>query len=574
MKNFFSTVLAVITAFIALFLLGIGLLISAAALSGDEGPKVEENTLLHVKLNGPIEERSTEDPFSGIDLLGMQPTSALGMNDFMEGLKAAANDERVEGILLEMGSFSAGYGHLEELGDYLNEFQQSGKKIYTYGEFYTQKGAFLAAISDSSILHPGGIMDLRGIGISITYYKDFFDKYGIQPVIVRGTGNDYKSAVEPYISNEMSEANRTQLTALINHFWDFISNGFQSRGLDLTDLNDAAEKWAGMDPQDAQKRGLVDALGYREDVMEHFENSFELMSWKDYITTVHGSSARDRIAVIYANGTIGNGAGDEKSIGTKNIIKALKKAEENKRVKAIVLRVNSPGGSALTSDMIHHAIESMEKPVVVSQANYAASGGYYISCNADAIFTNSTTITGSIGIFMQMFSVEPFMTQTLGLKVEEVNTHPLANYPNLYSEPSAEAYALLQHMIDQGYDDFTGKVAAGRDTTVAYIKEIAKGRVWTGEEALHIGLADQEGNLSDAIAYAAELAEVEDYKLYELPAIESDFDKFLSTLNTSAAQSMHPAVKTLSTHPALKELEYLIENPGMQAKLNPAFSQF
>ena len=215
MKSFFSTVLAVIVAFISLWVLGFGLLILVSVFtSGDEAPKVKENTLLHLKLNAPIEERGSTDPFAGLDFVSLEPTTALGMNDLMLGLEAAAKDDRVAGVLLDMGSFSAGYGHLEELGDYLGAFKESGKKIYTYGEFYTQKGAYLAALADSAILHPGGLMDLRGVGVSITYYKDFFDKYGIEPVIVRGTGNDYKSAVEPYISNEMSEANRDQLTVL------------------------------------------------------------------------------------------------------------------------------------------------------------------------------------------------------------------------------------------------------------------------------------------------------------------------------------------------------------------------
>lgn len=543
----------------------------AALLSDDDAPKVAENTLLRIDLNVPVQERTSDDPFSSFDFMTLEETDALGMNDFMTGLEAAAKDPKVEGILLNMGGFSIGYGMLEELGDYLREFQESGKKIYTYGEFYTQKGAYLGALADSSILNPGGLIDFRGLGISLTYYKDFFDKVGIEPLVVRGTGNNFKSAVEPYIASEMSEENRLQLTHMLEEFWSFLSEPFIERGLYMEDLNRMAADWTGMDATAAQQAGLVDALGYREDVWDHFEDRFELMDWADYLQTVERSKATDRIAVIYANGTIGNGGGDENSIGTQNIIKALRKAEENDKVKAIVLRVNSPGGSALTSDMIHHTIEGLTKPVVVSQGNYAASGGYYISCNADAIFTNNTTVTGSIGIFMNLFTAEELMSETLGLRIEEVKLHPLATFPNLYEHPDEGTYAILQRMIDQGYDDFTGKVAAGRDTTMEYIKSIGGGRVWTGRDALGNGLADREGNLKAAIAYAAELAEIEEYKLYELPHIETGLEKFTKAFGKATTPGV---LRTIENHPALEEVKYLLENPGLQAKADPAFTQF
>ena len=570
MKSFFTSFLATLTAIFAFFFVGIGLLIVVAALSGDEAPKVADNTLLKINLNTAIVERSVEDPFAGFDFLSMESNTTLGMNDFMIGLDAAAEDPKITGLLLNIGAFSSGYGHLEELGEYLQEFKKSGKKIYTYGEYYTQKGAYLGAIADSSIIHPGGVLDWRGIGISSTYYKDFFDKIGVEPLVVRGTGNKFKSAVEPYISSEMSDENRLQLTAITNAFWDFLTSGYSEK-LDRQTLDEAASNWTGMNTERAQEMGMMDALGYRTDVMDHFEDQFEIMSWKSYLSTLKGSTAKDRIAVIYANGSIGNGTGDESTIGMDNIVSALRKADKNKKVKAIVLRVNSPGGSALTSDIIHHTIGQMTKPVVVSQANYAASGGYYISCNADAIFTNSTTVTGSIGIFMSLFTAEELVTKTLGLHIEEVKTHPLANFPNLYQHPDQHTYGILQQMIDRGYDDFTGKVAEGRDTTMEYIKSIGGGRVWTGSQALEIGLADREGNLRDAIAYAAELAEVQDYRLYELPAIETDLEKLTKMFGQAGTPS---ALKTFSEHPALKELEFLITNPGMQARLNPIYNQF
>ncbi|MGB1184779.1 MAG: signal peptide peptidase SppA, partial [Schleiferiaceae bacterium] len=357
----------------------------------------------------------------------------------------------------------------------------------------------------------------------------------------------------------------------------FLSSGFQARGLAPEVIDSAAANWSGMNADLVQELGFVDALGYRENVMEHFKENYELLSISDYATTIEQPTATDRIALIYANGTIGNGSGDENSIGTKNIIKALRKADDNKRVKAIVLRVNSPGGSALTSDMIHHAIEEIEKPVIVSQGNYAASGGYYISCNADAIFTNSTTVTGSIGIFMSLFTGEELLENTLGLHVAEVKTHPLANFPALHKQPSEGEYAVLQKMIDRGYADFTGKVAEGRNMSMDDLLPLCGGRVWTGKDANELGLTDLEGNLSDAIAYAAKQAELTDYRIYELPRVEDPIDKYLKAFsNTSLVRGVSSTswLDKLLDHPAVYELQYLTENPGLQAKLHPLYSNF
>ncbi len=547
------------------------------ATSSDEGePKINENTLLKINLSGELVERTSDDPLAELnsELLG-QDMSALGLNDLMLGLKQAAEDDNIKALLLDHGAFVAGYGMLEELGDYLIEFKKSGKPIYSYGEYYTQKGAFLAALSDTAILHPGGIMDIRGIGISSTYYKDFFDKFGIEPLVVRGTGNDFKSAVEPYIASEMSDENRLQLSNITSQFWEFIGNGFQNeKNISPTTLDSCANNWLGMDAEKAMEVGLVEQLSYREDVLEELEDRYDLLDWDDYTSTVSKGTSRDRIAIIYANGTIGNGAGGESTIGTKNIINALEKASNNDRVKAIVLRVNSPGGSALTSDMIHHAIEKIEKPLIVSQANYAASGGYYISCNADAIFTNSTTITGSIGIFLSLFTAEELMTETLGLHVEEVTTHPLANFPNLSHHPNESEYAILQKMIDNGYDDFTGKVAAGRNMEMDYLLPLCGGRVWTGTDAVSNALADYEGNLSDAIAFAAGEAGLEEYRLYELPAQKTGLEKYLDSFGSITSGlwlKSNTLFNPLANEPLIQDLLEVSSNPGLQARMNPVF---
>ena len=333
------------TALVSIFILSIILLVAIGLTTETDSPKVQENSLLKINLSGSLEDRAVEDPLAELNLssIGFDSDGSLGLNEFMVGLKQAATDDNIQGILLDQGMFSAGYGALEELGDYLKEFKDvSGKPIYSYGEYYTQKGAYLASFSDSTILHPGGIYDLRGIGISSTYYKAFFDKIGIEPLVVRGTGNKFKAAVEPFISNEMSEENRLQLTHLTSQFWDFISNGLSQKGLNQSAIDSCANQWVGMNAVQIEASGLVDALGYREDVIKSFEERYDILNWSSYRQSLKKETAKDRVAVIYANGTIGNGAGDESSIGTKNIIKALEKANNNKRVKAIVLRVNRP----------------------------------------------------------------------------------------------------------------------------------------------------------------------------------------------------------------------------------------
>ncbi len=552
------------------------LLIGVAA-SSDEGvPKIKDNSLLKINLSGELVERTVDDPFAALnsEILG-QDIGGIALNDLRLGLEKAATDNQVSGLLIEHGAFAAGYGMLEELGEYLIAFKESGKPIYSYGEYYTQKGAYISALSDTAVLHPGGIMDIRGVGISSTYYKDFFDKFGIEPLVVRGTGNKFKSAVEPYISSEMSVENRLQLANLTDQFWSFLSAGFeQFKGIDSNTLDSCANNWVGMDAKGAQDVGLVEKLAYKEDLMEDLESRYELYSWENYAAGLSKGTSTDRIAVIYANGTIGNGSGNESTIGTRNIIKALEKAENNVKVKAIVLRVNSPGGSALTSDMIHHAIEKIEKPLIVSQANYAASGGYYISCNADAIFTNSSTVTGSIGIFMSLFTAEQLMSKTLGLNVEEVQTHPLANFPNLYKHPSQEQYAILQKMIDKGYADFTSKVAAGRNIEMEYLMPLCGGRVWTGTDAVENALADYEGNLSDAIAFAAGEADLDAYRIYELPVQKTGLEKYLDSFSGMMARisKTNNALTTkIIEDPIIQDLIELSENPGIQAKLDPAF---
>ncbi|MGB1281710.1 MAG: signal peptide peptidase SppA [Schleiferiaceae bacterium] len=576
MKSFFTTFFATIAALITLTILGFVLLIGAAA-SSDEGvPKIKDNSLLKINLSGELVERTVDDPFAALngEILG-QDISSIGLNDLRLGLEKAATDDQVSGLLIEHGAFAAGYGMLEELGEYLIAFKESGKPIYSYGEYYTQKGAYISALSDTAVLHPGGIMDIRGVGISSTYYKEFFDKFGIEPLVVRGTGNKFKSAVEPYITSEMSAENRLQLSNLTDQFWSFLSAGFeQFKGINSNTLDSCANHWVGMDAKGAREVGLVEKLAYREDLMEDLESRYELYSWENYAAGLSKGTSTDRIAVIYANGTIGNGSGDESTIGTRNIIKALEKAEKNSKVKAIVLRVNSPGGSALTSDMIHHAIEKIEKPLIVSQANYAASGGYYISCNADAIFTNSTTVTGSIGIFMSLFTAEQLMSETLGLHVEEVQTHPLANFPNLYKHPSTEQYGILQKMIDKGYADFTGKVAAGRNMDMEYLMPLCGGRVWTGTDAVDNALADYEGNLSDAINFAAGEAGLDAYRIYELPVQKTGLEKYLDLFSGVMARMSNASnvlTSKFTEDPIIQDLIELGENPGMQAKLDPAF---
>ncbi|WP_152287840.1 signal peptide peptidase SppA [Flavicella marina] len=534
LKNIISSAIGF---FMAFGLLLIGLVIIGVSLGGESEVKLQNNSILRIKLETPIKDYVANeiDPFS--ELLGL-PAEYIGMNSITKAIRRAKNDPKIKGISIEPTMMTVGMSQLNEIRKELIDFKQSGKLVYAYADFYGQKEYFLSTVADSIFVNPVGQVELKGLSSEVLFFKDFQDKYGVKMEVVRH--GKYKSAVEPFLENEMSESNRAQIKALLESLWgDIAYMTATSRKISEEDVNRIADELGGRNADLALENNLVDAAiyydAYKEKIQESLSlDNFHTISLQDYTKTelnfeLETNPDQNKIAVIYAQGEIIYGDGDENVIGQRMMVKAIDKAASNEAVKAIVFRVNSPGGSALSSDIIWRALENAKskKPLVVSMGNYAASGGYYIACNADRIYAESTTITGSIGVFGILPNVNKF-SKNIGINSERVSTNKNPHY-SAFSKLDPKFYEVTKQGVDFIYKTFVSKVAEGRGMTYDQVHELAQGRVWSGKEAKENGLVDEIGGLSQAILSAASLAEVDDYKIQNFPNYEKELkDSFKS----------------------------------------------
>lgn len=545
MKSFLKMLLATILGGIILFFLVFVFIASLASLAE---PKIviNDNSVLKVNINTMIYERTQDNPFSSFDPFTGQPENALGLNNFLKALESAKDDDRIKGLYLKGGIPLTGSATLREMREAIQDFKESGKFVYSYSEVMTQKGYYLASEADSVFMNPEGFLEWKGLAASVTYMKEALDKLGVEPVVLRATGNKFKSAVEPYMRQDMSEANRTQINQLLGSVWNnYLTDIASSRSLTSEQLNAIADEFVVTDPKDALKKGLLDGTIYYDELTELMTKRTGVESIKDlefisvgkYVDGVgnsgNGNYKSDRIAVIIAQGEIVGGEGNEYTIGSYRISKAIREARKNDKVKAIVLRVNSPGGSALASEIIWREVDlaRQEKPVVASMGDLAASGGYYISCFADTIVAQPNTITGSIGAFGLFFTGEKLMHETLGLNIETVTTNPYADLGTFDRSLTDGEMALLIAQVDKVYGTFKSRVAEGRDLDVNYVDSIGQGRVWSGTDAKERGLVDVIGGLDDAIEIAANMADLEgDYRIVEYPKLEDPIQKLVDDL--------------------------------------------
>ncbi len=559
MKQFFKFVLATIVGFLVAggIILAVGFLIVAGLLSSgnDKSVEVDANSVLHISFNYPISERTPNNPLSELSFLGIDGEKSIGLNDILASIKKAKSDDNIKGIFLDESNVTPSQATSEEIRNALLDFKKSGKFIVAYSEIYTQSFYYLASAADKVYINPKGIFDFHGFSQQITFLKGALDKLGIEAQIIKvGT---YKSAVEPYFLTKMSDPNRLQVTSYLGSLYGhFLSEISLSRKVNKDSLFNYANELKVRLPEDALRYKLVDGLKYKDEIQEDLKQRTGAESEKDLKTVELADYAKNevqknddddndkkgsknRIAIVYASGEINGGEGDDNSIGSENISKALRKVRLDKKVKAVVLRVNSPGGSSLASDVIWREVMLTKKvkPVIVSMGDYAASGGYYISCAADSIFAEPNTITGSIGIFAILPNMQKLFTDKLGITFDGVKTGKYADLGNISRPLSPEERAILQNQVNHGYDDFTKAVANGRHKTQAYIDRIGQGRVWTGEQAVKIGLVDRLGNISDAIRSAANKAGVKNYKLVAYPDQKSIFNKFGQSL--TAEMKMH-----------------------------------
>jgi protease-4 len=548
--------------------------------SGDKPVSINDNSVLVLKAGVQIPDRSDPNPFAGIDIVDMTFSPVAGLNDILKNLEKAASDTKIKGILIENGLLPSGWATTEEIRNALDKFRdESGKFIIAYSDYVLQQeGYYLSSIADKIYISPGSMVDFKGLSGEVMFYKKALDKLGIEVQVIRH--GKFKGAVERYILDELSNENKEQIMDYVGSIWNHIVDKMAiSRGISADKLNKLADNLAGYIPNSALENGLVDGLLYRDAMIDTLKalsgltsddkiNLVPMTKYTKVSDTKKPVITKNKIAVIYAAGSIARGKGNDYNIGGNNYAEVIRKERLDSNVKAIVMRVNSTGGDAVASDNIWREIElsARVKPVIISMGNYAASAGYYISAPGTKIYADPTTITGSIGVFGLIPNAGKFMEQKLGISTDVVNTNTYSDFPSVYRSMSVYEKELMQMSIERVYSDFTGKVAEGRKMRVASVDSIGQGRVWSGNKAIKIGLVDEMGGLTDAIKGAAELAGLETYSVRELPAIEDPYTKLLKQLSGEISMSFlkKELGSSLRFYNELKEIRDLT---GIQARL-------
>ncbi len=582
MLQFLKFVLATVVGLVVFFFLMLFILIGiGSAASSDKPVAVEENSVLKLSFDEPVVERAQDNPFDELDIPFGPDNSGMGLVQIRQAIANAKLDPSIKGIYLDVNmTLDAGYASLEEIRTALLDFKRSKKWVIAYGEVYSEKGYYLASVADQIFLNPDGALELNGLSSQITFLKGTFEKLDIKPEIFRV--GEYKSAVEPFFREDMSEANELQtrsfLSSINNHSF---SNIAKARNLSVSELNRLADSLLIRQPEDALKYKLVTNVGYYDQVEAVIKKKLGLDTKKKlkfiglskYLKAekhVKEGDISRRIAVIVASGSIQSGKGGNDVIGSDKIAEAIRRARVDDRVKAIVLRINSPGGSKLASDVMWREVMLAKKvkPVIASMSDVAASGGYYMAMACDTIVAHPNTITGSIGIFGVLFNVEDFLKNKLGITVDGVKTNAYADL-GLPTRPLTEfERKVIQQEIEKGYDDFTKKAAAGRDMSQEALLKIASGRVWSGAEAKQNGLVDILGGLDEAIKIAAKAAKLKDgdYRVRYLPEQKSFAEEILSQWSDEEEDRVMERQFGILT-PYVKQVRDLQYLQGIQARM-------
>ena len=575
LRNLLAAILGSLIAFGIVFFM---FLIFATLAGAEEGVAVRDNSVLELEIPYPVRDytgTNEDDPFS----VFYEP--AIGLDDIIHAIAIAKEDDDIQGISINNNFLMAGIAQAQSIRRALADFKTSGKFVYAYGDFFLQKDYYLASVADSIYLNPMGGVDFKGLAAEVLFFKDLQEKSGIKMEVVRH--GKYKSAVEPFLEDGMSDENREQIASLLESVWgsvvEDISDG---RGISETEINRIADTLGARLPKYAVNSGLVDGMLYADEYLDRLKAATGLeaddkqpvISIRDYMRRSGKRkrySGKDKIAVIYAQGEIFYGEGGPNTIGQGLITRALKKARKNSQVKAIVLRVNSPGGSALTSDIIWREVEMTKKemPVVVSMGNVAASGGYYIAAGADKIFAEPTTVTGSIGVFGTIPNISEF-AETIGINADQVGTNLNSVDYSLFEPMTPEFEAYVKEGIELVYTTFLERVAEGRNMSISRADSLAQGRVWSGLEAKRLGLVDEIGGLDDAIAEAARLAELDDFSIRNYPRYKSGFERFLDEMSMAKADQLENQLRTelgQEFYDIIMELRNLLKQRGIQARL-------
>ncbi|MEL1239477.1 signal peptide peptidase SppA [Flavobacterium flavipallidum] len=578
--KFLSNVIAtVVGLFVFLMLSFFGIIFIAAIFGGDnDSETLKSNSVLELNLSDVKYDYAGQYKDPWISFISDEKN--IGLSDVINAIDIASMDDNIKGISILNNNSELGMAQTKDLRNALENFKKSGKFIMAYANSYSQKEYYLNSVATKMYLNPMGELDFKGLSSEIMFYKDLQEKTGIKMEVIRH--GKYKSAVEPFLENQMSDANREQTTSLLQSIWNSVIEDISiSRKISVTQLNQIANGLLARTPEMAQKEKLIDYIAYEDVYHDNIKKALKVNLNKDYnkisisdytnkmISTASLTESEDKIAVIYAQGEIMSGEGNVNTIGEGSMRRSLQEARKDKNIKAIVLRIDSPGGNALTSDLIWREIELTKKvkPVVVSMGNYAASGGYYIACNANTILAQDNTITGSIGVFgiLPNFSQ---LTKKIGINIEQVKTHQNASDYSPFVPMEENFKNVTLEGIEHVYKTFVSHVAQGRKMSFASVDSIAQGRVWSGSEALKIGLVDKIGGLNAAIVEAARLSKTQDYSTKNYPEYEENLDDMLSKLpfGSSKADIIKEEIGK-ENYQLLQQIKKLQSRKGIQAML-------
>lgn len=587
MKQFFKFTLASFlgvlfcTIFVFLVLSGI---LGSMMTTKESVPEIKDNSVLLIRLDKPIYDREVSDISSLAGAIGGESVGNIGLTEFIYVIQRAKTDSKIKAIMLDLAVLqTGGWATVEEMRQCLADFKTSGKKIYAYGDMMTQSSYYLASVADQIVLNPAGMITLTGLGAEVMYYKDLLDKFDVDVELIRPKNNSYKSAGEKYITNSMSQENREQIKTYMSAIWEGVSaNIVKDRKLTKEEFERQVSDLQGCLPQDALKNKLVDKLSFKTNLMDDISkeivaqnklkegtkaNFVKYSKYRKSVTDIFNHK-KDNIAIVYAYGDVNQGKGSELSIGSETIVKALQQAAKNKSVKAVVLRVNSPGGDAIASELITNEVIKTKKikPVIVSMGDVAASAGYEMSSNATKIVALPLTITGSIGVFGVMPNFARSLKHNLGITFDTVKTHSNSVAMSVTTKPSPEFKMMMQRNVENFYDNFITRVSEGRNKDKAYIDSIARGRVWAGSQAKALGLVDEHGGLKQAIETAARQAGISDYGLIAYPKTKDIATQLLETL--SGENEMKTFAKELGKpYSFFLELKSICQMQGVQARM-------
>ena len=577
-QAFVAALLAFVAGSVVVTVLSLMFFSGISAMFAPEVKGIPEKAILHINLEQSLVDAPSKNPMGSFDFVTMSSTSPLTIYDALRALESAASDERIEGIYINYtGAGTVSLTLLEELRAAIINFKQSGKWVVAYNDTYSQGGYYLASVADKIYMQPEGSFDWSGLQMNTIFFKGLIDKLGVDVDILRPTACKYKSAVEPFFLTKMSDANREQMQELANGMWDVVLDAVSSaRGIDKQELNRLADELAIVLPKHALEHKFIDGVKYADQMEELFEEEYgiedaEYISLGDYASSLVTDPKRasaPKVAIVYANGEVIDGEGSDDNIYGYSLSKTLRKVAEDDDIESVVLRVNSPGGSALASDIIWREMENLKakKPVIVSMGEMAASGGYYISAPADAIVADRSTLTGSIGVFGMIPSFGKAMEDKLGLSVDGVKTNANSGMGNGFSALSPTQYRAMMQGVDRVYERFTSLVAEGRNLTIERVLEIAEGRVWSGEQAQQIGLVDTCGGLMAAIAIAIDKAELGDN--YQIVEVEEEMDGLMAifnSLNIKVRQAMTSRTELGELYNEYRHLEQMVGKEGIYA---------